>query len=306
MYDNIEMWKELNSRKQMYSIAYNLDGDFNETYLIEKDTPVISGKLGNARIRADKRNLSIKLSLSKFLNGHNLIDLTRKKTKKAVKELERRLQIDLTYAKMTRMEIGSNLNMKNDVSLYLPYIGGLPRYNRFLLNSTLYYSTKSKHKIIKFYDKLKDVRAKNEFVPLHFLNKNILRFEVSYKNRLSSRLKCDSPIYLHMLYKKQFYNYMKELLKIEYKKIHKNPEFPVCNSVRTPRDFINYFAVLKTQDLGIDRTCEIIDEFKTRNLFNSYTYPSNTKRTIRDLMKKFGKKPKASLIEELDAKILKR
>ena len=134
-------------------------------------------------------------SLAKFYLGNNVVPFDWSMVPDALSLLSDKLHYDVREAKISRLDIGCNLQMEYPVSRYLAVCKGLSRFKRVPYgNSTLYYKQKGKTLIL--YDKIQEMKNKNgkEQIPPEYRDEYLLRYELQLIRHLHSLFKYASAI----------------------------------------------------------------------------------------------------------------
>jgi len=170
-------------------------------------------------VHCNSSGISLKGSLSKYELGDNLQRLTRGKVQMAIERLCDETSLNWKRAKVYHLDVGTCLVVKQPCSTYLRGLGELPRYQRSEQgeNGLLYTSST---KALSFYDKIKEVRRKQERLPSAFEGLNVLRYELQCRQRLQDVFKVPE-ILAETLYNEYFYIQALSLWRDSYFAIHK-------------------------------------------------------------------------------------
>jgi len=177
--------------------------------------------------------------------------LTRGKVQMAIERLCDETLLNWKRAKVYRLDVGTCLVVKQPCSTYLRGLGELPRYQRSEQgeNGLLYTSST---KALSFYDKIKEVRRKQERLPSVFEGLNILRYELQCRQRLQDVFKVPE-ILAETLYNETFYIQALSLWRDSYFAIHKqgklkfNPKMLVGLNVKKLESSL---AAIALRELG--------------------------------------------------------
>ena len=142
-----------------------------------------SGKAGYYYINVAKNGISLKGSLSKYYLGNNIDTLTRHSVKSAIEQLSDHLHIDISLAKVTRLDISSVILTKYSPVVYYRYLGQKSWFYRFQFKEDTLYYNNHKRQII-FYDKAKEAKSDGVLIPEIYTNANLFRYELRYIKRL--------------------------------------------------------------------------------------------------------------------------
>ena len=189
-YDKVTLWISRDFAKHDISkMADRLNiGKVSED--IKTGVITMAGTMKGMSLYIKPNGISIIGSLPKFLYDDNIHPLTRKTTGEAIAALSEGLGFDIGNALVTGLEFGMNFPVSNPVSDYLLKLGELDRMLRYKFSqSTLYYKPKGRKqpKVLCFYDKVADAKAKGMSIPAGFEDANILKYEMRLKG--SKRLR---------------------------------------------------------------------------------------------------------------------
>lgn len=305
MYDRIKMFQQ----GQFNNVEQNLD---NVSDIVDKETGEVigyKGKVENLNISIFNSGLSITGSLSKFMYNDNLFSLTQKTTKEAIYKLSDSLKINIDEAKISELEFGTNFIMKYPIKMYLDLLKNAPYLEAIrTTNDTLYFRSKGKtrgvrgnnNKVLCFYDKVKEVEAREGLIPSVYANQNVLRYEIRYNGRLSRQLKT-TDVTANRLYADDFYQLMKNNFTNNYNSIVKsNYMMSDEQEIKTVSDALKYMIA------------NSIDEHKARAIMqglkdrNTLRYPrdyTRLKNKFNEVTSMTTDKPSYDLAKELDDEI---
>ena len=141
----------------------------------------IRGNLGNLRVSLGRNYLTVTGSLCKWLLGDNYQTMSRNQIKQSIEALSESLSLPMDKAKVTRIDFGASMIVKNPVNTYLNHLGTLRYFERCPHPHTLYYALNSDKKRLCFYDKVEESRMRRESISENYRNSNILRYEQRFK-----------------------------------------------------------------------------------------------------------------------------
>lgn len=168
---------------------------------------------------------------------------------------------------------------------------------------SLYYKNGNRTKL--FYDKQAEAKSQAVSLPKLLRDSNILRYEIRYRRRLGKQLN-EPEIIVKTLFKEQFYIKLVDRYISDYQSIHKNAEINLnTDKMDSPKDFWRQIALMKIDEIGINNMMQIIDEWRTKDVFSNPAYYSRLKKEIRDYSKEYEADDAVPLIKELDSKISK-
>ena len=246
MIDTVTLWLETRD-----ALGVKFLGDAREQVSLETGEVRVFGNYKNLRVHCNSSGISLKGSLSKYELGDNLQRLTRGKVQMAIERLCDVTSLNWKRAKVYRLDVGTCLVVKQPCSTYLRGLGELPRYQRSEQgeNGLLYTSST---KALSFYDKIKEVRRKQERLPSVFEGLNILRYELQCRQRLQDVFKVPE-ILAETLYNETFYIQALSLWRDSYFAIHKqgklkfNPKMLVGLNVKKLESSL---AAIALRELG--------------------------------------------------------
>jgi hypothetical protein len=214
MIDTVTLWLETRD-----ALGVKFLGDAREQVSHETGEVRVFGIYRNFRVHCNGSGISLKGSLSKYELGDNLQRLTRGKVQMAIERLCDETLLNWKRAKVYRLDVGTCLVLKQPCSNYLRGLGELPRYQRCEQGENgLLYLTSAK--ALSFYDKVREVRRKQERLPSVFEGLNLLRYEIQFRNRLKDVFKVPE-IFAETLYDENFYIHALSLWKDAYFAIQK-------------------------------------------------------------------------------------
>lgn len=265
------------------------------------------GRLDCLKINTYVGGCSIIGSLSHFFNPSNIYPLDRKTTAQAIELLSDKIHIDVSDAKVTTLEFGTQFVMRKQVSEYLKKLGDMPNLLRYHFDvGTLYYKSKGKQqqRVFCFYDKIADAKAKELIIPDGLQNENLLKYEMRLNRPLSRQLGL-SQVEASTLYDREFYKMLVEKWQAHYFSIKKSKciKTNIMSEIKTVSDAYDvYVARFICQDKG-NSISDFIDELKENKVFSdrkSYT-------RLKDKILKVANKATVSMsdedIKELDDEI---
>ena len=260
----------------------------------------ITGKAGNYSVFITEAGISLKGSLSKYLLPYNIHTLTRAATNEAMKKLSDHLHLQLNRAKITRVDVSTNLVMKRNPSEYYHYLGNKPHFQRLqATKNTLYYNTGKKQ--IVFYDKIKEAKTNRQEIPVGFENTNLLRVEVRFIKRLLNQFNLPE-ITGATLTNEKFYTEIVKQWAAEYHSINKLKSVTIMdtNNIKTPKDGAEALFSIILQEKGQDFINNYIADLRAKKAF---IYPKDytiLKNKLNGLISASTAAEQSELIKELD------
>lgn len=185
------------------------------------DDVVITGSLNGLNVTANRYQVKVKDgSLCKWYLGDNFQTMGRGDTRRAIEKLSDTLHLPMDKATVTRLDVAQNFIMKQPVDVYLNHLGEL-RYCRrcsMIESGSLYYINRNNTSV--FYDKIKEQSNMGHQIPELYTGRNVLRYELRYKQRLPSVL--GVPVVTGaLLYDEAFYIKLLNRWRDNYKEIRK-------------------------------------------------------------------------------------
>lgn len=267
----------------------------------KEDQVFVSGHLNNLRVSINENGISIKGSLPKYFLGDNFQTLMRSDIERAIERLSDELHLPIGESKVSRIDIAQNIVTDYKPEMYYNYLGDCQYYQRLLQPHSLYYSNRSRTKL--FYNKIIEGKQKGQKIPPHCLNTQILRYEYRLTKRVAKSLK-QSIIEAKNLFDEQFYMLIIDKYVEEFENINKISRINFnLDYMKSPNDFIMQMALLKIQEIGQNETMSIIEEMRSKQVFDKKEYYSRLKRKIRKLCQAPSITESNDLINELEQKI---
>lgn len=307
-YDKVTLWISRDFAKHDISkMADRLNiGKVSED--IKTGVITMTGTMKGMSLYIKPNGISIIGSLPKFLYDDNIHPLTRKTTGEAIAALSEGLGFDIGNALVTGLEFGMNFPVSNPVSDYLLKLGELDRMLRYKFSqSTLYYKPKGRKqpKVLCFYDKVADAKAKGMSIPAGFEDTNILKYEMRLKGRLSHQLKVDN-ITASTLSDRGFYKMLIGLYQSYYRAIYKQKQTnnDDMNNVKSVSDALEllFGRLLNEGEQG--KIDDFINELKQNKVFDNRNYYTRLKGKLKTFASKAGGGLDDELIKELDNDVM--
>ena len=303
MYDNVNIFQP------MVGADVPTLGLDNVSEAVNKDTGeiVTKGRLGNLNVCLAGRGLTIKGSLCKFYhNGSNVYPLDVRQTAEAIEKLEDTLHYSLDEAMVTGLEFGTNFLLSHPVSMYLERLGYMSRMERGDFAGSLYYKSNGRRqsKVVCFYDKIADARAKAMDIPIGFNDANVLRYEIRYKGRLCTQLK-EPSLFVPKLTDKRFYRKMLERYNSTYQAINKKTILVDDNMERVTnvKEAYDVFVAKLIAQAPPNEVADFIDELERRKVFADRKYLTRLRQKINNVTQKSNFTKSDELIRELDNEV---
>ncbi|QQO09583.1 phage/plasmid replication domain-containing protein [Breznakiella homolactica] len=213
-----------------------------------------SAELGNLKINQTNSHIKIQGSLGKYFHGNNIVKFTWLDVKQAIERLGIITGIDLTKAKLTRVEIGFCVILDHKVNSYISTFAYPRRYKSHRMG-TIYgeemfrvidletsgQGSKTGRIWFTCYNKTNEMKAHNHSIPVDFQGKNILRLEYRLIGSVGIQRKFKRNLVLTDLCNPEIYFKLQDLLYQFYKSIPKMGRRLLIDSLETlkPDNFKN-------------------------------------------------------------------
>ena len=303
-YDKVSLWVDKSFTPYDVDMTANTLDNGTISKDINTGNVVMYGYKKGLKVSFHPSGISVIGSLPKFLYDDNIHPLTRGTTGEAIEAISECLGFDIGNALVTGLEFGMNFPVLNPVSDYLLRLGELDRMLRYKFSSsTLYYKPKGRKqpKVLCFYDKVADAKAKGMSIPAGFEDANILKYEMRLKGRLSHQLKVDN-ITASTLSDRGFYKMLIGLYQSYYRAIYKqkqtnNDDMNNVNSVSDALELL-FGRLLNEGEQG--KIDDFINELKQNKVFDNRNYYTRLKGKLKTFASKAGGGLEDELIKELD------
>jgi len=306
MYDTVHMWLDANLVSEI-DLLGEITAHFEVTNCgqsMQTNISYASGYLKNIKVFINDFRVSLKGSLSKFYFDDPLKLMNRQETKEAIEKLSDCLHLPMHLAKVSRLDVTRDLEMKYPAENYYKCLGTAQYYNRLRQAKSLSYVNGIRQ--VFFYNKIAELKAKKIEIPQEQRGKNIMRLELRFMKHVSKQLKTE--VYAHTLYDEVFYQKMLDRWYTEYTNIYKikTPK-PKLEDIKSVTDFVEYSALMywKEQLGGQINTLNLIDQLKALEAFDKPEYYSRLKNKIKKVSEKYSKNTTDPLLEELNAMVEK-
>lgn len=259
---------------------------------------IIVGYLRNMRIQISETSLSIMGSLSKWHFGNNIQCLSLVDTKKAIASLEEEIGIPLENARVTKLDIGANIEMKYKPELYLNKLSSLGKLHRGSFKKSSLYFTNEYSTKLRFYDKKKEVKKKDRNNLIMIDAENLLRYELSFFNRFKDQF---GSVYAKDLYCPSFYLKMVKGWYTNYMKIEKKTNYDLLNVLKFTgkKDFRNSIVLFICSNYNVSERLE--EAFKKGEIDSSEKHL--VKSAIKEALNTPINTTEKPLIDELTEKV---
>lgn len=303
MYDKLKIWAA--RTRATPDIGKFLD---NAKDQIDHATGEIRtfGSLDGLKVSVFTGGISIIGSLSKYLYSNNIYPLDRHSTAEAVEKLSDSLHLDISDAKITGLEFGSQFVMRHKPEDYLRKLGEMPRLQRYHFEvGTLYYKPRGKQqpKVFVFYDKKADAVAKGMTLPDGLSDANLLKYEMRFNQRLPQQLGVPEVTAL-TLSDKEFYRQMVRRYQDCYFSISKQNQVKtnIMNEIKTVSDAYDVLVARLINQSDQTLITAYLEELKEAKTFEDRKSYTRLKKKIQDVAAK-AELGSDELVKELDNEI---
>lgn len=279
-----------------------LDNDSISEHRYSDGNTVVTGDVGGYKVIISPYQVRVKdCSLCKWHLGDNFKELTRGDTRRAIERLSDTLHLPIDKAAVTRLDFALNIIVKQPIDVYLHRLGELCHYQRQPLTTGLYYTQTTETYV--FYDKVREQKKAGAVIPETYQNRNVLRIEQRYTNRVSERLK--TAVKGETLYDETFYNMLLNRWRDTYNGIAKINDVTLnFSAMKTKNDLhrLGILALVKLSGGQMEVLTQIYDAQKRGELTRKQAY--DLRAAINNAMKeKDGLTASSNVIAELDEKV---
>ena len=202
---------------------------------------VFTGDLNGYKVSINGYQVKVKdCSLCKWYLGDNFKEMTRGDTKQAIEKLSDLLHLPMYKAAVTRLDFALNIITQHPTDVYFGHLGTLNHYKRLVQPDGVYYCQNTEKFVL--YDKVKEQRKAGVVIPDLYQNRNVLRIEQRYLNRIGDRLK--TTVKGETLYNETFYNSLLYRWRDTYNGITKINDVTLNFSVMKTKKDMNRLALL--------------------------------------------------------------
>lgn len=210
--------------------------------------------------------ISFNGSLAKFYFGNNLEVLDLKATRLAIESLSKELGVNLSKAKITRLDFGINVSVKHPVHEYISSIQSYPRLKFGRYKETISFFSFKGSKALTFYDKIYQLKNRDPLLynklPIHIKNLNLLRFEVRFKKNLNSNLGTKN-LTMNNLYQERIFSLLQQQLIDTLDRVHIMETNNIPDStILKDYGLKNFLSIYGLFNLGYNRVLNLISDQK--------------------------------------------
>lgn len=263
---------------------------------------VLTGHLGNLKVIVNRYQVKVKDgSLCKYYMGNNFKAMGRKDTQRAIEKLSDTLHLPMSLAAVTRLDVAQNFCTKHPPEVYLNHLGLLKYATRLQEPNGVYYSQTGGR--LAFYDKNREQKNKREVIPELYQDRNVLRYEQRYTQRLSKQLGVPE-VTGSLLYDNAFYVDVINRWRDTYRQIQKINDVTI-NYKTMPRikDLSNFGLLIYSESRGgLENVIAEIKEAQKRGELTTKQAFDHKKAFINAYQSGVGTTPNDA-IAELDKKV---
>lgn len=301
-YDSVNFWVGSSFAKNAHPfniIEYLSEVTEHSKVNNEERQIMFTGKIGNEyKVTVSLNGISLKGSLSKLMFGSNIHSLTPKDTGLAIEKLSDLSHLNISQAKVTRLDVAANLKTSQLPSCYFNTLGDKTYLERLeTSSSTLEYRSGQKELI--FYDKIVQMRAKKIILPKEFEELNLLRYELRYTKKLLKQLNI-LEVNGDLLADKKFYRSLVQRWKAEYDSINKISTTQTdVSKITTPKQATKALFGLLLREAGQAKVNLFIRSLKNQKTFRDPKYYTRTRNELNKILTS-GIAEDRELLEELN------
>jgi len=236
-------------------------------------------------------------SLPQLLYGTNLVNFTISDTRLAINELNKILKVDISDAKVTRIDFAYNFLMTYPVSTYFKVLchKSYCKVNTFGAETLTF---KGSNEEFTFYDKIAQLKSKGENISNEYSDKHLLRYEMKLTESISKKLGYD-VITVADLISEDFYQVVKEHWYTSYQLIDKL-SYDIPDYGNNVSEFKDYLMLRGIDEIGLSTLFNDVD-----TVFKSKTKAKNRIKTMLRKLTANREKLIANIaLAELDEKML--
>lgn len=265
-----------------------------------------TGNISNLKVTVGELGVSIKGSLAAFLYPTNTLTVSRQEARHAIEKLSDTLHLDMTKARVSRVDVSTSFLMAYKPTAYYDVLGNLSYFYRQPVGrTTLYYHRgTTDRQTLCFYDKEREATAKKEALPKVYADcGNVLRYEARINGRVASQLH-EKQVTGATLCDCAFFRKVGTFWADSYEKINKTYtqyDMSKINNAREAKDFLCSVALAK---MGAGRLNRLISQMKAQGVLPDPKYYTRLKRMMAELAEKGKCTDRNDLASELDADIL--
>ena len=302
MYDNIDM--NLKKESAPGTDFINTVPDYLTEFINDGNSKFgyyLNGYLDKLKVKVTENRVSVSdSSICKYYLGDNFKTLSKGEYKRAIEKISDNLHLPFHLADITRIDFAQNFIMQYEENLYYSYLGESNHYKRLPQPNGLYYSNGKRQ--LLFYGKVHEQKEKGQPIPELYKNRNVLRFELRFKQRL--RQQFNRPeIKAGLLYDEDFYRELIKQWKNEYLAIQKiNSKLNSMEPTGSTKELIENLALYSILEAGQPKVLNLIKQWQETGEIDKHQAQRH-----RNFIKKLASKPMDEkgneLLNELTRKV---
>ena len=278
------------------------------TYDVLKHNTRNTFKNVNTNIAIDKFGIVVKTNPTNYIKDNNIIQIDRKELITFKELFETDLSINTNNFMLTGCDFNINVLTDYEPKAYFSSIGTLPKYKleKYPYTDAIIFTNNCK--AFRLYDKIRQYRHDNEYIPREYTNSNILRLEMAIKGKMAQTKNLATIKTLQDI--TQANNYILAITEFQniYNKIHKQPtvkfkdmKLPNPNTMNVT-DFALLFYL---NDIGIDVYFTQLQQERDMNII-SYRQMKLRKDKAIELWQLYSGQNQGDtidLLDEMDTKV---
>lgn len=304
MYDTCRAYIGINEIPNPELIIEKLSG-VEEVYSHKIESCRWRGYIKNLKVNISLRGMTISGSLCKFYHGNNLQTLSLEDTRNALSMLSEILGFDVGKMNLSILHLSTNLELEHPCKTYLSCIGQGPGKRRMSrINQKNGVELRNARLNYQFYDKLAEMKNKKEEIPVNYIGKNIMRFEVKFLKNLKGQLK-RGTLNLEELAEREFYNQMVNKWEESFHEIRmKNTEQIPFDAITDSKGFQALLMSLGVDAIGgLEVVLEAIENAKLQGRFPHDKTAPRLKKKVHQIRQQTLELVPNPQIDELKEKI---
>jgi hypothetical protein len=300
MYDTIKIQLPY-AEAETESLNATLNTFDNVTDKRYRNTGIVTTQatFNNWKFSQSPKSLTAYGSLPQLLYKTNQLNFTREETIKALSKLQDIIGLDISAARVTRIDFGCNIVVDHPVDTYFKLLCNRDLTKRWTVSDeTLYF--KGRVKELCFYNK--SVQLRDTYQPLHeqYFYKNLLRYEMKLTKEICKIT--DYPeINCATLTDKRFYNKLVKLWHDEYQLIDKLSFVVPADYGKNWTEFRNYLTLEGIEKNGGSETFDLVNDKKAFKL--DHRAKHNIKKMLKKLISSKVKYHANDALDELNEKM---
>jgi hypothetical protein len=303
-YDTVHFFLEATSTNQadLANVA-NLLGQ--ESLNRETGEVWSTGYVRNLRVSVGGAGVSVKGSVASFFNATNTQLVGRTEISQAVEKLGDTLNINMSNAKVTRLDVCSNFITQNAPKAYLDILGSLTYFQRIqATQNTLYYQRgKENIQSLCFYDKQIECHdTRKELPAVYAIGENMLRYEARFNSRLPKQFN-RQEVTASTLANREFYNEVVGKWGQLYFSINKFYNTITMTKIKTVSEAKDYIFAVALSNMGANDVDRMLTEMKSKGVFADRKYYTRLKKSLEEVSEKFVTTGSNDLARELDDEV---